>query len=286
MLGYVITDKAQLRVHELATYSGYYCGLCKEIGSSYGQFLRLGLSYDMAFLALILASLTDGSDEIVSEHCVIHHIAKRPVLHDESALAYATDMMMILGYENFLDDVRDGDKSKLHPMGLLLHRAYNKAAAAHPETAAQTKAALSRLCELEAKDNTSADEKAQCFADVMTEVFTGYAPVRSSNRTLAVFAANLGRWIYILDAMDDYSEDKEKGTSNPLFREGQDRRQTAGIVGPTLYHYLGEISKAYDLLDIRKNKGILDNVIYLGLRRTTDEVLSGKGRSKNGKRSI
>ena len=47
MLGYVITDKAQLRVHELATYSGYYCGLCKEIGSSYGQFLRLGLSYDM-----------------------------------------------------------------------------------------------------------------------------------------------------------------------------------------------------------------------------------------------
>lgn len=283
MLGYVISDKAQLRVHELATYSGYYCGLCKEIGSSYGQILRLGLSYDMAFLALMLASLSDDEDEIASEHCIIHHLARRPVLHNEPALRYAADMMMILGYENFLDDVRDGDKSRFHPMGQVLRRASSRSAAAYPQIASRTKEALSRLYDLEGRSGAAVDEKADCFAEVMAVIFTGFRPAAAQERILQVFAENLGRWIYILDAMDDYSDDVKDGKSNPLFRQDQDRQQAATAVEPVLYYYLGEISKAYELLQIKKNKGILDNVIYMGLRRTTDEVLSGKGRSKNGK---
>ena len=45
--------------------------------------------------------------------------------------------------------------------------------------------------------------------------------------------------------------------------------------------YLDEMCKAYDLLKFKKNKEILDNIVFLGLRKKTEEVL--KGESKNGK---
>ena len=35
--------------------------------------------------------------------------------------------------------------------------------------------------------------------------------------------------------------------------------------------------KAYDLIQFKKNKEIIDNVVYLGLRRKTEEILKGKG---------
>ena len=62
MLGYVKIDKGELKVREYEVYTGYYCGICKSIGKRYGQLPRMALSYDAAFLAVLLASLDGGSD--------------------------------------------------------------------------------------------------------------------------------------------------------------------------------------------------------------------------------
>lgn len=51
-----------------------------------------------------------------------------------------------------------------------------------------------------------------------------------------------------------------------------------------LYNELGEIAKAYDLLDIHKNKGILENIIFMGLRGQTDRIL--RERTKEHEQSI
>ena len=39
-----------------------------------------------------------------------------------------------------------------------------------------------------------------------------------------------------------------------------------------LFHYLGEIGKAVDLLAIKKNRGIIENVVYKGLLRKTEYI--------------
>ena len=57
MLGYVKIDKGELKVREYEVYCGYYCGICKSIGRRYGQLPRMALSYDAAFLAILLASI-------------------------------------------------------------------------------------------------------------------------------------------------------------------------------------------------------------------------------------
>ena len=51
MFGYVNAYKDLLRVCDYNVFRGYYCGLCKQLGKSFNQLTRFGLSYDMTFLA-------------------------------------------------------------------------------------------------------------------------------------------------------------------------------------------------------------------------------------------
>ena len=97
MLGYVRIYKPDLKVREYELYCGYYCGICKYIGSEYGQLPRMSLSYDAAFLAVLLASVIDEPDQPTQEHCIAHHIRKRTVVRNKS-IEYAGDLMLILAW--------------------------------------------------------------------------------------------------------------------------------------------------------------------------------------------
>ena len=37
--------------------------------------------------------------------------------------------------------------------------------------------------------------------------------------------------------------------------------------------YLSEMGKALDLADLKKNRGIIENIVYVGLLKKTEEVL-------------
>ena len=106
MLGYVKIDKGELKVREYDIYTGYYCGICKSIGRRYGQLPRMVLSYDAAFLGILLSALSDDRDEISWEHCIAHHIQKKPVISNK-VIDYAADVMLILAWYKLADDVKD-----------------------------------------------------------------------------------------------------------------------------------------------------------------------------------
>lgn len=287
MLGYIEAEKPELKLREFAIYNGWYCGLCKQAGRDYGQLLRLGLSYDMAFLGLFLGALEEGPETIRQEHCIAHPIRKKNVVYDP-VLAYAADMMALLGWENYLDDRKDGDTDRDPlPERLLktasapgLRKAYGKAQTNHPETAARIREALESLSVLEEKNCRRPDLPAEAFGKVMQAVFDGRLRQTGADsrirRIVSEFAEHLGRWIYLLDAADDLEKDRASGAYNPLLAAADGEPDTSRIreqVRPALYHHLGRMTDAYELLDIRKNRELLNNILYLGLRRKTDRVL-------------
>ena len=286
MLGYIKPEIQELRLREYDIYNGYYCGLCKETGELYGQLCRLWLSNDMAFLALFLGGLTGQADKLERQHCIIHPITRKPVECYEQAIKYACDMMILLGYEKYQDDVRDGQK----PSALRFFRIeskYKKSAELHPEVASQVHEALLKLYAYEEPGKSNVKAMADAFGEAMMAVFTGF-PIydEAQKRAVAEFADNLGKWLYLIDLIDDFSEDQKENRFNPILDlQVKDRAKAVEMTKPALYHYLGEMCKAYELLTFRKNKDILDNVIYLGLRRVTDDVLQGKVR-EDDKRSI
>ena len=77
MFGYIRPKKSELLVREYEVYRGVYCGVCRELGDSYGLLSRLALSYDSTFYALLLLSLqSDGCPGFSRRHCVANPLKK------------------------------------------------------------------------------------------------------------------------------------------------------------------------------------------------------------------
>ncbi|MBQ7901463.1 MAG: hypothetical protein IJ365_05825, partial [Clostridia bacterium] len=109
MFGYINIYKDELKVKEYNDFRSYYCGLCKALGKRYNQLVRLGLNYDLTFLAILLDSMYDEQAKCDKLGC-IKNLAKKKTVIDNKAVDFAADMSIILTYYKLADDVRD-DKS-------------------------------------------------------------------------------------------------------------------------------------------------------------------------------
>ena len=328
MLGYVKIDKGELKVREYEVYTGYYCGVCKSIGRRYGQLPRMVLSYDAAFLAILLASLSDESDTPVQEHCIAHPVIKKKTVIRNRAIDYAGDVMLILAWYKLADDAADEGKAYAKPVTLMMKRIFRRLNSLYPELCSSVKCHLSALSALEREKCASIDMAAEAFSKIMEDIFTeglravygseppqqkppgadrsdygisgasgmqngpcGFASPGSDTRELLAHAGyHLGKWVYMIDAVDDIEENIESGAYNPLlFRFKFDAaNETAdefrARIEPdlrfNLYHYLAMLSRCTDSLDIRKNAGIIENVIYFGLNRKTEEIIMRTDKDK------
>ena len=109
MFGYVSASLSELDRPARRRYSAVYCGICRRIREQTSQTARLGLSYDMAFLALLLMSLYEPEEASGGNACRLHPITKRPWV-DNLYIRYAADMNVLLAYHNCMDDYRDEGK--------------------------------------------------------------------------------------------------------------------------------------------------------------------------------
>ena len=91
MFGYVTASMRELTKEQQRRYGAVYCGICRRIREQSGQLARLGLSYDMAFLAMLLMSLYEPEEESGKKACNLHSIKPRPWV-DNEYIRYAADM--------------------------------------------------------------------------------------------------------------------------------------------------------------------------------------------------
>lgn len=268
MFGYVNAHKDLLRVCDYNVFRGYYCGLCKQLGKKFNQLTRFGLSYDMTFLAILLSSLDSKKPEIKMQNCIAHPLSKRPVIKNDDAISYSGDMSVILTYMKLKDDWNDEHSIK----GLAREVYYfpmKKIARQYPAQYRCIKDNLEKLNGLEKEKCSNVDAVADCFGKLLEGIFDK----DSNNKALRWLGYHIGRFIYISDAYNDIEQDLKKGCYNPFIEMyGKDlkKENIKDSVVSSLTFTLSEISNAYNVLDIKKNKEILDNIIYLGLRKNLD----------------
>ena len=112
LFGYVTFYKDELKIKDYNKFKAYYCGLCKELGKRFNQLVRLGLSYDFTFLALLLDSVDENETVFSQEGCFKHFGKKRPTVKNNSHIQYAADMSVLFMYFKLLDDIKTGQKIK------------------------------------------------------------------------------------------------------------------------------------------------------------------------------
>ena len=290
MFGYIIPLKTELKVREYEVYSAYYCAICRSIKKRYGELPRLMLSFDSVFLALLSASISQVEDKFEVFRCFTNPAKKRNEVVATPHIDYAADMLVLLGYYSLKDDKED-DNSLVGNIGELVYRKKGrKISELYPEKVERIVGLLKRQSEIEKEKCPSIDKAADSFGILMSEVMDfpkdlidiaddedDYSVKRKALKTLGY---HLGRYIYIIDAIDDFEKDKEKNNYNPLiYSEGVKPNE----LDFALHLDLNQMAEVLNVLDLQMYKGILENIIYLGMSSVKDEVLFPKS-SEESKR--
>ena len=234
MFGYVRVNAAELRLREYECYRALYCGLCKNMGKCTGQCSRLSLSYDFVFLAAVRIALSKEEIKAEKIRCLLHPFKKKQAVLKSEALAYCAHASALLTYHKLKDDLADEKGLKKARAVLskpLFKKAYKKAKKKHPKLDQKIEAELRALSEIEADKDAprSADAPAECFGRLMEAVVSeGLTGV--DERIAKAIGRSVGHWIYLIDAIDDYTEDCKKYRYNPfrrIFRDDPTEEQWA-----------------------------------------------------------
>ncbi len=288
MFGYVTVYKNLLSESDYAVFRQYYCGLCRAIGRRCSQASRFGLSYDIAFLAIVLSSVEKDKIETINKPCIAHPFKKRESVINDAAVDYAADMGVMLEYLKLLDDWRD-EKSLKALLGMMLfHSGMKKVSRTHKNSHFINEQ-LTRLSELEKANSSDIDECADCFAKILEALFTpDFITDTDTRRILAWFGYNIGRWIYVIDAVNDMEadyKDKKFNTFNAGF-DGDNYTEYVKRVRSdkklTLTFTLENVASAFELLNIQKNKSLLESMIYDCLKTKQSRILEGEAPDMKG----
>jgi len=140
-------------------------------------------------------------------------------------------------------------------------------------TAGQITAALGELYRLEKAQDAGMDALADAFGRAL-EAAMAAAPVEDvfTKKTLCRMGYYLGRWVYLVDALDDMQKDEQTGSFNPLLTG--DRENSRLLAAESCRWSAGQCAQAAELCGLKFGREIMDNIFYLGMEETLARVLS------------
>ncbi len=280
MFGYVRISPDKLNGEEKELYQSCYCGLCHTLGKRYGAAARMILNYDLVFLAMLLSG--SETPDCRKRRCALHPVHPRCACEPSAALESAADMSVLLTWWQLRDGVADHGfwgGLKYRVFSVFLRGAYKKARKNRPEADRSIRMHLDKLSALEREKCAVPDEAADAFALLLRDA-AAMQPEGAKRRVLEEMLYHLGRWIYLVDALDDLKEDSESGSYNPLLlryktKNGELQPEDKARVAASLDASVRTMAAAFELADFGCWTGIIESVVYEGLYAVGGAVLQG-----------
>lgn len=299
MFGYIRPYVPLLRVKDNEVYNAIYCGLCNSLDNCYGKISSASLSYDVTFLAAVRLALSGKAFTVSKKKCRYNPFKRCKIAHSSDELDFCAAVGVLLTYYKLLDNVND-------EKGIRSFGARLACLVASPKRKKVIKrygnqfdeiiaSGLSELSKLEKSGVGSIDAPSDVFGKMLGRVASeGY----DGEKLLIANAIGeaVGKWIYVIDAVDDCEKDSRSGSYNPilaLYGRLPDKNEYSGIA-ITLNAVLERLSAAVDLIDFAYEnrfeqdkdsvtsvfsdelKEIIDNTVRFGMPRACDKVINDK----------
>ncbi len=277
MFGYVRINKMDLTFREYENYKGYYCGLCKYLKENHGEISRLGLNYDITFLIVILTAIYKPKTNIFQERCIVSPFKKKKKIINE-VTEYAASMNVLLTYYKLEDNLLDDKGIKDIFAYNLYKNKLNLAQSKYPNKAKVIKEQMNLLNKLEQEKEYNIDKVSNTFGELMGEIFAYKCDKYEED--LKKIGFNIGKYIYILDAYEDLDEDYKKGRYNPFIEYINNKEELKQRVDRLISISLGLLASSIDNLNLRVNRGIIENIVYSGVYLRYKNILQ-KGCENN-----
>ena len=260
MFGFVMANMRELDKDQHSRYGQVYCGICRQIRLRSSNLARLGLSYDMAFLALLLMSLYEPEETSGNRACALHPIKPRAWV-DKEYVCYAADMNVALAYYKALDDYADEGKYGAKLLADSFGKSMDRIRADYPRQCQAIETCISRLTQLEKGNCPNPDEPAGLFGALMAELLVYHDDMWAGS--LRQMGSALGRFIYLADAATDYRKDKKKHRYNPFLAMGMEEDWQRWE--EYLLLAMGRCTDYFERLPLVQDKKLLDNILYSGV---------------------
>lgn len=266
----------------------YYCGVCKSIGRNFGQLSRFGLVNETAILSLILsmASGNINTPDISVKGCIAHPYKKSSAVINSDAADYSAAINVLLIYFKLQDNWQDDKNIAAAAAKKAICNGFKKASRKYPIASDSVFFSIRNLNLLEKNKCENIDEASEPFALMMSDIFKWkdsdiFCSSPQKLDLLGKMGYNVGKWIYLIDAVSDINKDIKSGSYNVLIGRTDNIKFVLEMCLAECAAAWENILKIFrtendtDNIHFINAKGVIDNLFYIGMRHIT-EMKAGK----------
>lgn len=279
MFGYVSCDEEKLTINERDIVGSFYCGLCMALKSTFGNFARAFTNMDCAYAFMLLTSVNNCEIELNKKHCILHPFSKRRIAYiNDNLTKKIASATVLISYYKIIDDCKD-EKSNLTKK--MLKKFYKKTAKRAMDILPKFNLTLNE-CLLKTQECETKKDKDSIFPlmDISGVILSSMCENCNADSLKQMFF-ELGRFIYLMDAIDDYEVDVKKKRFNAIacyFGEFSSKKemicQKGKEIDKIFQDIKGKLTHEYELLcDESEVNPIFDNLFKYGLDKTYKQVL-------------
>ncbi|MDE6850638.1 MAG: hypothetical protein K2J54_04850 [Clostridia bacterium] len=279
MFGYINPDGPYLFIKDETLYKAMYCGMCKSIGKGCGNFAKTALTYDIAFMSALLHNISGNDVKIEKRRCALHLIKRRPMAVPDDISLLLGCVNTVLAYYKLLDDKADGDKKGA--FAFMYKRGFKKALKRHPEVEKIIKRGIEEQRSLEKAGCAVIDGACEPTAQMMKEI-SRYCLKESATEHTDALCYDIGKWVYLADALDDYDKDVKKGRYNVLFNAFGEREKAQAVqkngeeINFLFNSLFADMRMRLANITFHFNHDLTDNIILRGIPLKTRRLVYGK----------
>ena len=250
------------------------------------------LSYDIAFLALLRIAIEGKPIEIKRGRCIAHPFKKRSYASFCPPLEYSAYAAALLTYGKIADDINDerGFKRFRARLSMPLAKGMRRRAIKkdYAELDKKVSDGLRALSDIEKQNLSSVDIPANAFGDILAEIMS-YGLCGTDRTIMYNIGRHVGRWIYIVDAADDLTDDINKQRYNAFsaLYGGNIPQDELASIANSLRLELMAAEPMFELIDygeLKNIEGIINNIIYSGMPKAAENALGLRCDGKKNRR--
>ena len=263
MFGYININSSGLPTESKKAYQAYYCGLCRQLKKNCGKKGQMLLNYDMTFLIVLLTGLYELENEETEFVCALHPTKKR-IAYINEATDYAADMNVVLAYHNLIDDWKDEKSYSKLMFSKMLDKDYSRIAKRYPRQVQAVEEYMRKTEDVEKSREENLDIASGLSGEMMGEILCWREDEWTAE--LRMLGFYLGKFIYLMDASEDYEADLKLNSYNPLvYMNKKDAQDMDTFVRLLLTSMISECAKSFERLPIIWHADILRNILYSGI---------------------
>lgn len=258
----------ELTIRDYNIYLRYLRGVRRQLYEAYGLYSCHLLRSNGVLFAILSDSLA-GRQATCQRKRVPGTLAWRRLMCQTQGIRLAAQVEVLLGWHN----LQDRKYSELR-------RAYERAVQENP--------ALERLfvqerdqavvqMNLSAKNYSLAAEPMSNIYGALYSTLATDDP--SQRKSMRYIGSSIGRIFYLLDKAERFEMDKSSGRYN-VFVVNDLRGQAAAVENARRQALAAanDLIRVYSMLDIKLNRGLLDNIMLLGLHHAVEPLEAGAER--------